>query len=86
VALRQHGQEEHWIECPSFGARIAGRHDGDLDVATMEQIPELSPARFLQLNFYERMSTVILGKEVRQKILNYLGRGTNAKQAGLPRL
>jgi hypothetical protein len=86
VALRQHGQEEHWIECASFRARVASWHNGDFDVATIEQVPKLTPARFLQLNFHERMATVILGKEVRQKTLNHLRRSTYAKQTGLPRL
>jgi hypothetical protein len=83
VAFRQHRQEDHWIECSSLQARITCRHDRHFDVATMEQIPELTPPRFLQLNFDERMSAIILGKKIGQKTLNHVRRRTDAKQTGL---
>jgi hypothetical protein len=36
MALRQHGQDVHWIEQPAAESIPAGWHDGNIDVATFE--------------------------------------------------
>jgi hypothetical protein len=83
VAFRQHRQERHRIQRPPFEAGITGRHDTYFDLAAIEQVPQLSPACFLQLNFDERMPPLILRKKICQKILNHLGCGADAKQTSL---
>jgi hypothetical protein len=84
VAFRQHGQERHWIERPSFEAGITGWHDSHLDLAAIQHIPQLSPACLLQLNLNERMPALIPRKKICQKILDRLGCGADAQQTSLP--
>ena len=84
VAFRQDSQETHWIQRPSFEAGITGWHNSHFNLAAIEQVPQLSPARFLQFNLNERMPAFITRKKICQKTLNHLGCGADAKQTSLP--
>ena len=83
MAFRQHRQERHRIQRPSFEAGITGRHDNHLDFTAIEQVPQLSAASFFQLNLDERMPPLKLRKKICQEILNHLGCGADAKQTSL---
>ena len=86
MAFGQNRQQTHRVQHPSFEAGVTGRHDGHIRFASIQQVAELAAAGLLQLNFNQGVAALILRKEVCQKVLNHLRRGTDAKKAGLPSL
>ncbi|MFZ0851437.1 MAG: hypothetical protein WAO08_19780 [Hyphomicrobiaceae bacterium] len=84
MAFGQHGHERHRIQRPFLEAGITGWHDNHFDFAAIEQVPQLGPARFLQLDLDERMPPLMPRKKISQKALDHLRRGAHPKQTSLP--
>ena len=69
-----------------FKTGITGWHDSHFNLAAIEQVPQLSPARFLQFNLNERMPAFIARKKICQTDSQSPGvwRRREANQPALP--
>ena len=81
VALRQHGQDVHWIEQPAAESIVASWHDGDIDVATFEPARQSSATVLDQMNLDAYMALAIARQELREESLDRLRSGSDAKHS-----
>ena len=70
VALRQHGQDMHWIEQPAAESIVAGWHDGDVDVATFEAARQSGSAVLDQMNLDTGVALAVARQELREQSLD----------------
>ena len=83
VSLRQHGQNVHWIEQPAAEAILAGRHDGDVEIAAFKAARQAGSAVLYEMDVDAGVTLAVAGQEIREQILDHLRGGANPKHSDL---
>ena len=67
VSLRQHGQDMHRIEQSAAEAILAGRHDGNVEIAALEAARQAGSAVLDERNLDAGVTLAIAGQELREQ-------------------